>query len=108
MSASNKLIEAIAENFTDVMTDILRHACEYGDDTTLNAVAEVLRDADYVVLVDNSAAELARQCPIADLLAAARQAISAAVRDNPNMKNHPGIVEDIEQLQFAIQGKVSA
>jgi chromosome segregation ATPase len=50
VNVSNKLIEAIADNYQAAMIEIIGHAAEFGDTGTLDAVAEELRDAGYVVL----------------------------------------------------------
>jgi hypothetical protein len=48
MSESNKLIEAVAERFTEALCEVLTGAVQVGDEATIELVAEVLRnECDY-------------------------------------------------------------
>lgn len=54
MSATNQLIEAMAEGFEPAMLELLRAAALVGDTRTLEAVAEVFReDCEYEFVVES-------------------------------------------------------
>ncbi len=72
MSFTNKLIEAIAENFIDAMTEIIEHAGEYGDTDTLEKIAAILRDNGYAVVDEEKYA--AREAAAAKVVEFAKRA----------------------------------
>lgn len=103
MSATNKLIESIAEHFVDAMTDIVRHASEYGDTATVEAVANVLRDDGYVVVPsDNLAAALSVSVDLADLIEAARLSAVAMEMQGSLYVIRNAVLDDIERLRNAV------